>query len=370
MTDQSLTQPEVAPPGPADAAAPSEFRGLMYPLGRWKPEPQSPHEIAPGVFWLRMPLPFALDHINLWLLEDGDSWVVVDTGLGVPGCQEVWRAVLSGPLIAGKPVSRIFVTHYHPDHIGLAGWLAGETGAPLLMSRTDYLMASFLMLGALPAPPEGVQAFYARAGWPSDSIDRFARRGWGLFARAVTPLPVGYTRLQHGQVHRIGGAAWRIHVGRGHAPEHCCLVSDERGILISGDQVLPRITSNVSVYPMEPHEDPLGDWLDSLEDLLTLPDSLLVLPSHNEPFQGLHARVRQLQADHADKLARVAAFCREAPRTAVECFPALFGRVLTDNDIMMGSGEAFAHINHLVRQGRLDRTTEIRDGREVDLFAG
>lgn len=370
MTDQSLAQPEFALLDVPDVPMPSDYRGLTYPLGRWKPEPTAPHEVAPGVYWLRMPLPFALDHINLWLLEDGDSWVIVDSGLNAPGCQDVWRAVLGGPLVAGRPVSRIFVTHYHPDHIGLAGWLSALTGAPLLMSRTDYLMASILMLGALPAPPEGVQAFYARAGWPPESIERFAGRGWGLFARAVAPLPVSYTRLQHGQSHKIGQHDWRVHVGRGHAPEHCCLVSEALGVLISGDQVLPRITSNVSVYPMEPHEDPLGDWLESLDGLLTLPEGLLVLPSHNEPFLGLHERVRQLQADHADKLAMVTALCRESPHTVVECFPALFGRMLTDNDMMLGSGEAFAHLNYLVRHNHLQRITQVRDGREVDIFTG
>ncbi|QCI79649.1 MBL fold metallo-hydrolase [Hankyongella ginsenosidimutans] len=180
----------------------------MYPLGRWKPEPQSPHEIAPGVFWLRMPLPFALDHINLWLLEDGDSWVVVDTGLGVPGCHEVWRAVLSGPLIAGKPVSRIFVTHYHPDHIGLAGWLAGETGAPLLMSRTDYLMASFLMLGALPAPPEGCRpSMRAPAGRRTPSTASPSGVGSVCAGGDATPRRLHSTAAWAGAPDRRGGVA-------------------------------------------------------------------------------------------------------------------------------------------------------------------
>jgi glyoxylase-like metal-dependent hydrolase (beta-lactamase superfamily II) len=339
-----------------------ERRGLFYPMGRWTPVPGALHEVAPGVFWLRMPLPFSLDHINLWVLDDGDSWTLVDTGLNAADCKDVWRGLLAGSL-AGRPIGRVIVTHYHPDHLGLAGWLCYKTGAPLWITRTEYLLARVLTLDTADAPPDAVVDFYRRAGWPDEAVERLKTTSWGRFSRAVSRLPSGFRRMADGDVLHIGGRDWRVVVGRGHAPEHACLVSND-GLMISGDQVLPRITSNVSVYPTEPEADPLGDWLDSIEALRRLDADLFVLPAHNEPFRGLHVRLDQLADDHARKLSGLQAFLSE-PRTAFECFKVMFGRAIGPNDIMMATGETIAHLHYLERRGRARRDAS----RDADFFS-
>lgn len=337
---------------PPDAG--EERRGLFYPLGRWTPPLGKLHAVAPGVFWLRMPLPFTLDHINLWVLDDGDGWALVDTGLNVPDCKAVWNALLAGPL-AEKPVTRVIVTHYHPDHLGLAGWLTYKTGAPLVMARTEYLMARMLTLDIADAPPEQAVTFYEAAGWPEVALETFRSRGWGQFSKAVSRMPPSYVRIAEGDVLRIGGRAWRVVIGRGHTPEHACLVNDDDALMIAGDQVLPRITSNVSVYSTEPEADPLGDWLASIEKLRGLDAELYVLPAHNEPFKGLHARLNQLEADHHKKLDALEAFLAE-PRKAFDCFGVLFSRPVGPDAIMMATGETLAHLHYLERRGRAYRT--------------
>ena len=350
MQDASLADPPVVPESHAH-----HDRGLHYPHGRWVPPPGTLFEVAPGVHWLRMPLPMAgLDHINLWLLEDGDGWVIVDTGLNTEITRAHWQALFDGPM-AGRPVRRVIVTHYHPDHLGLAGWLCARWGVPLEIARTEYLMARMLMLDVRDAPPPEAIAFSVRAGWPDDAVDALRARPWGMFGHLISPLPAGYKRLRHGDVLRIGGRDWRIVTGRGHAPEHSCLIAD--GLMISGDQVLPRITSNVSVYPTEPYADPLGDWLDSIEELRALDPDLLVLPAHNWPFTGLHTRLDQLRDDHLGKLDKLRAFCSE-PRTAFDTFATLFRRPIGPESHGIATGEAVAHLHWLEARGQLRRLSD------------
>ncbi|QXQ05187.1 MBL fold metallo-hydrolase [Sphingosinicellaceae bacterium] len=354
MQDTSLAD---APP----TDTPEDRRGLHYPHGRFTPEPDTLFEVAPGVFWLRMPLPFSLDHINLWVLDDGNGWAIVDTGLNTGQGKKTWAGLFAGAL-AGKPVTRVIVTHYHPDHLGLAGWLCERWGLPLEIARTEYLLARTLTLDVRDAPPPEAVAFYARAAWPEERLDALKARSWGGFSKAVSPLPAGFKRIRDGDVLTIGGRAWRIVTGRGHSPEHSCLVCDEAGLMLAGDQVLPRITSNVSVYPTEPDADPLKDWLDSIEMLRHLDAGMRVLPAHNEPFDGLHTRLDQLRDDHLDKLEKLEAFCA-TPRTVFETFPILFRRPVGD-DVMMASGEALAHLHWLENRGQVVRD---RDG-AVDRF--
>ncbi|WP_448582548.1 MBL fold metallo-hydrolase [Thermaurantiacus sp.] len=336
--------------------APVERRGLSYPFGMARPADGALAEVADGVFWLRMPLPFRLDHINLWVLDGGDHWVVVDTGLAAPAVADHWRALLAGPL-HDKPVGRILVTHYHPDHVGLAGWLQRKTGAPLLMTRGEFMLARVLTLDASPEVPADVRAFYRAAGWSEADLGQLEAAGWGRFGRGVSRLPTGYRRLCDGDKLVIGGRSWEVVVGSGHSPEHACLFLASQKLLISGDQVLPRITSNVSVYPTEPEADPLGDWLSAIERLRQLPCDTLVLPAHNEPFTGLHARLDQLAGDHLAKLERLATDLA-VPRTAVECFPTLFGRRIAADEMQMATGEALAHLAWLRARGRVDAATE------------
>ncbi len=356
MLDASLT-PDDTPSGGETR------RGLYYPWGRWTPESGALFEMAPGVFWLRMPLPFSLAFINLWVLDDGDGWAIVDTGLNTAACKDVWRAALEGPL-AGRPVTRVIVTHYHPDHAGLAGWLCYKHDVPLVMTRGEFMLARVLTLDIADKPPEAAVRFYARSGWPETAVERMRGQSWGRFARAVSRLPVGYERIEAGDTLTIGGRTWRIVVGSGHSPEHACLVCDELGLMIAGDQLLPRISSNVSVYPTEPRADPLGEWMASLDRLEALDAGLRVLPAHNEPFEGLRERTGQLREHHVTKLDAVEAFC-EAPRTAFESFGTMFGRPIKDDEIMMATGEAVAHLHYLEARGRVRREV----GPDADRFA-
>jgi glyoxylase-like metal-dependent hydrolase (beta-lactamase superfamily II) len=334
------------------ARAPAERKGLVYPFGLARPDDGALAQVADGVFWLRMPLPFSLDHINLWVLDGGDHWAIVDTGVNSPAVAAHWRALLEGPL-AGKPVGRLIVTHYHPDHIGLAGWLSRRCQVPIEISRGEFLLARVLTLDVAEHPPEDVLLFYAAHGWPEEELSRLRTSAWGNFARGVSRLPTGYRRLRAGDALTIGGRVWEVVVGAGHSPEHVCLHCKADGLLISGDQVLPRITSNVSVYPTEPDADPLGDWLASIEALRSLPADTLVLPAHNEPFLGLHDRLDQLSADHLGKLERLQAFL-ETPRSAYGCFETLFGRAIGSAEIQMATGEAIAHLNWLARRGHAE----------------
>lgn len=345
----------------APANSPEDRRGLHYPHGRFTPAPDALFEVAPGVFWLRMPLPFSLDHINLWVLDDGAGWAIVDTGLNTGQGRKTWEGLFAG-VLAGRPVSRVIVTHYHPDHLGLAGWLCERWGVPLEIARTEYLLARTLTLDVRDAPPAEAVEFYTRAAWPDERLDEFRGRSWGGFSKIVAPLPAGFVRIKEDDQLSIGGRNWRIVTGRGHSPEHSCMVCEEAGLMIAGDQVLPRITSNVSVYPTEPRADPLGEWLDTLDRFGCLPATLRVLPAHNEPFDGLHARLDQLRDDHMDKLGRLEEFCA-TPRTVFETFPVLFHRPVRDSDTMMATGEALAHLHWLERRGQL-----VRDAGAVDRF--
>ena len=348
MTDVSLTQP---PEGGETR------RGLDYPLGRWHPEPGALHEVARGVFWLRMPMPFSLDHINLWVLDGGDHWVIVDTSIPADSCKDVWRGVLAR-LEAEKPVRDVVCTHYHPDHIGLAGWLCRKTGARLRMTQTEYLMARMLLADRRDEPPEDALRFSEKAGYSEAQLSEMRAEGWGRFGRAVHPLPDSYTRMAEGDVLRIGERSWRVVVGSGHTPEHACLVDDEGALMIAGDQVLPRITSNVSVHATEPMANPLGDWLASIEKLRGLPDTLLVLPAHGFPFRGLHERLDQLEADHLKKLEALRRFLGEKPRRAPETFDVLFGRPIGEREFGMATGEALAHLRWLETEGQAVRTEQ------------
>ena len=336
---------------------PYSHRGLFYPRGREGPEHGELIELAEGLAWTRLPVPGSLQHINIWLVEAEDGLVVVDTGLAIPPARDAWKALLAGPL-AGRSISRVVVTHFHPDHIGLAGWLSRKFDAPLFMTRGEWLLARMLTADVRPEPPaEAIRAWRA-AGWSEERIATEAGSGWGRFAQIVSAVPVSYRRLQAGDVLAMGRFSWRVVIGSGHSPEHACLVDEAAGLMIAGDQVLPRITSNVSVSLSEPEADPLGEWLDSIARLRQLPADLLVLPAHGEPFTGLHARLDALASGHLDRLDALHDFLGE-PRRAVDCFRILFGRV-GDDSIGLATGEAMAHLRRLEVEGRAVR--EVRDG--------
>jgi glyoxylase-like metal-dependent hydrolase (beta-lactamase superfamily II) len=358
LTASSRAEPASPDVSLASAGETYSHKGLTYPLGRQGPETGEVIVLADGVGWARLPMPGSLKHINIWLLDDGDGVAIVDTGIDLPPSREAWEALLAGPL-AGRRVTRIVCTHFHPDHVGLAGWLAERFDVRLWMTRGEWLFARMLTTDIRDAPPREAIAYWRGAGWDEARIAAEAAKGWGRFASMVTPVPVSFIRIQDGETLRIGAREWRIVVGSGHCPEHACLVDDAGGLMIAGDQVLPRITSNVSLSLSEPEGDPLGDWLASIDKLRRLPDSLLVLPSHGEPFNGLHARLDALANGHADRLDALHGFLDE-PRRAVDCFPILFARRIDDSLMGLATGEALAHLRRLEMDGRARR--DVRDG--------
>jgi len=338
-------------------------RGLHYPFEA-APAAGEAIAVAPGVLWLRLPLPMALNHINLYAIEDGEGWAVVDAGLATDVSREGWTKALAG-VLGGRPVTRVICTHMHPDHIGLAGWLCERFGAPLLMSRTEYVTARMLIGDDALGPPAAAEAFYRAAGWSDEQLARW-RDGYGGFGRMVQDFPRDYRRVQDGDVLSVGGDDWRVVVGEGHSPEHVCLWREKDGVFIAGDQILPRISSNISIWPTEPQADPLGDWLRSLAALKErLPGDLLVLPSHGEPFYGVTLRLEALMRGHEVALKRLEKTLRK-PYRAVDVFGALFARPVGDAVLGMATGEALAHLNYLERQGRVRRA---RDGDGVDWWS-
>jgi glyoxylase-like metal-dependent hydrolase (beta-lactamase superfamily II) len=329
--------------------------GSLTPLQLPVATPPRPGEtlaIAPGVWWLRMPLPFALDHINLWLLEDGAGWTIVDTGYAMAQARELWERIFAERL-GGLPVTRVIVTHYHPDHIGLAGWLTERWQAPLWVTEKEWLFARMTSRGDEDFAPSR-RAFAHRAGLDAASIELFGERE-NSYRRGVPLVPASFQRLADGMPVEIGGREWRVIVGEGHAPELACLYCAGTGVLISGDQVLPRISPNISVQPHEPDGDPLARYLASLAKLRNaVPAQTLVLPSHNLPFFGLHARIDSLAMHHQARCDEVIAAC-EVPKTAVELMRVLFRRALDRHQIGFALGETLAHLNYLMHQGALDR---------------
>ena len=343
-----------------EGLTPTSSAGLTYPLGDRAPQPGELVEVAPGIRWWRVPMSGPLKHVNGLILDDGDGVLAIDTGTASPRSTEAWRALLDGPL-AGTRIARILCTHMHPDHIGLAGWLSRKYGdAPILMTRTEWLMARMLSADSRDEVPEEQVAFWRAAGWSEEQVAHAEKGGFARFGKSIARLPLGFTRIRDGETLRIGDGDWRVVVGSGHSPEHACLLSEERRILIAGDQVLPRISSNVSLHVNEPGADPLGEWLASIDRFLELPDDLLVLPGHGDPFYGLHARLHALAQEHHERLDALVAHMADAPRRAVDCFTQLFRRPIGPDVIGMATGEALAHLRHLEATGRAVR--EVRDG--------
>ena len=339
---------------------------LTYPLGDTLPETGRTLEVAPGVRWVRMALPFALDHINLWLLRDQidgpngtrEGWIIVDCGISNEATRDAWEQVFDNEL-DGLPVLRVIVTHLHPDHIGLASWLTerwsdADFECRLWISGTDYNGAR---MSSNPDSKATVitPAFAASHGITDpEALQMIATRG-GHYATMVPKVPERFRRMIDGDEIAIDGNRWHCHVGYGHAPEHISLHSPALGVLISGDMVLPRISTNVGVHENEPEGDPLKRYLDSLERMRALPADELVLPSHGRPFRGLHTRIDQLVGHHDERLAEVMTACAEAPQTAADLLLVLFKRKLDLHQTTFAMGESIAHLNALWHAGKLVR---------------
>ncbi|WP_136441806.1 MBL fold metallo-hydrolase [Pacificoceanicola onchidii] len=311
-------------------------------------------QIAEGVLWMRLPLPMKLDHVNVYALDDGDGWTVVDTGFASRKSRAIWQEIMAGPL-RGKPVTRVIVTHHHPDHVGLAGWFQSEFGAELLTTRTAWLLSRMLLLDVEETPRAETVAYWKGCGMaPEILAQRMTERPFN-FADCVASMPVGYTRIQQGSVIEAGGRVWDVHIGNGHAPEHATLWSRDGDLVLAGDQILPSISSNLGVYPTEPEADPVSEWLEACERLSGLASgTYLVLGGHKLPFTGLPARMRQLIDNHHSALERLEEDLSE-PKTAVDCFPALFKRRIGAAEYGLAMVEAMAHCLHLWHAGRATR---------------
>lgn len=327
-----------------DATGNVKLIGEIPPAGSWA-------EIAPQVRWLRMPLPFALDHINLWLLEAADGFTIVDTGFALPEVQAAWETVLVG---LEKPVRRILVTHFHPDHLGLAAWLVERTGAELLMTTGEYLTGWAVWSQAAGHGVPDMLRFFRSHGLDEARCAALDGRG-NAYRRGVPAIPGQYCRLHDGDRLRLTDAEWVVQVGHGHAPEHAALYCAEANVLISGDMLLPRITTNISVFAVTPEADSLREYLSSLAYWQDLSAEALVLPSHGRPFHGAAQRIAELGAHHDARLADVLAACAGAPMSAAEMLPVLFDRELDAHQTMFAMGEAIAHLNHLEHAGWINR---------------
>lgn len=329
----------------------SEPTVLRFPFAESPPTGETV-EIVPGILWTRIPLPFRLDHVNVYLIEDDGGWTVVDTGIADEATRDVWRALVSGPL-AGRRLTKLIVTHFHPDHIGLAGWLCEEFGIPLLTSQTSYLGCINISLspGAFEAKP--YQDFYLRHGMSEESAQRVSTQGHN-YLRMVSPLPLTFSRLVAGDTIRLGGRTFDVYSGDGHAAEQLMFHCAADNIFIAADQVLEKITPNVSVWAVEPEGDPLGLYLRSLKAIQQrIPADALVLPGHRLPFWGLHPRCREIIAHHEERCALIGEACRVEPKSVADLVPVLFRRELDPHQMSFAFSETHAHVNRMVRQGEL-----------------
>ena len=330
--------------------------GIRYPWSE-PPAEGAAIEVAPGVLWMRLPLPMKLDHVNVYALDDGGSWTIVDTGFHSARGLAIWRELLAGPL-GGRPVGRVVVTHHHPDHVGNAGWFQSAHGAELVTTRTAWLFARMLTLDAQERPTEETLTYWRRAGMePGILAERAAERPFN-FADVVHPMPLGFRRVRQGDTVRMGGRDWDVHIGNGHAPEHATLWSRDDNLVLSGDQILSTISSNIGVYATEPEADPVGEWMASCEWFrgLATPDKL-VLPGHKLPYTGLPTRIRQLIENHESALDRLRDHLSQ-PRSAVECFPQLFKRKIGAGEYGLALAESVAHCQHLVHRGEVRREVD------------
>lgn len=339
-----------------------------YPLCT-TPDPGGWQEVAPGVLWIRLSLPFQLDHINVWALDGGAAgWTLIDCGLGDRRSRAVWEDLLRDAL-GGRPVERVVVTHFHPDHIGAAAWLVERTGADFATSLTEWLFARTLSAGSDEATDAVVERFYQRCGLEEDALQSLLARK-GAYSRGVPTVPATLNRLRAGDRLPVGDRQWTVIGGSGHTAEpvslYCPTDGSNPDLLISGDQILPRISPNISVWPSEPDADPLADYLASLEGWSGLPADTLVLPSHGRPFRGLHRRAEELALHHVERLAEIETLCAE-PRTAAAVTRALFPRPLDPQQMLFAVGEAVVHLNHLIRKGRLERVVGQPGGSPANL---
>ena len=331
---------------------PSLDAGMSFPFAE-PPTPGSVFQVATGVYWLRMPLPFALNHINLWLVREEKGWTAVDCGIALPDTRAHWDTIFTS-LLGSTALTRVLVTHFHPDHFGNAGWLTQRFAAPLWMTETEFLTAH-AQYQTLPGfGSDATAELFSEHGLDAQRVRDIAGRG-NSYRKIVAEPPSRFVRMLDGDQIHMGGNTWRVIVGYGHAPEHAALYCEALGVLISGDMLLPKISTNISVWPNKPESDPLDLFLRSIDRFTELPIDTLVLPSHGLPFRGAHQRVKMLHEHHTDRLAEVIEACSR-PQSAADLLSVLFRRMLDTHQTFFAMGESIAHLNYLWLKGRLSRT--------------
>lgn len=361
---QTLPEKNYANPHLDDRFQPFERAGLTYPLGRYFPNLGEVFPLEDGIGWVRLPMPGQLDHINVWILDDDaevdGSFALVDAGVHLQETITTWEEMLAGTL-AKRQMTRMIVTHYHADHVGCAGWLAEQFNAPIWMPRSEWLTARMLHPDHRKAPPEEALARRKLYGYDEAQIKKFSEKPWGDFHEYASPLPTEYRRINEGDLIKVGQRNWRVIIGSGHSPEHACFADYDNGVLIAGDQILPRINVDVSVTHQEPDADPLGEWLTSIEKFKQVLDpDMLILPSHGEPFKGVHTRLDAMAAKYNDGLDKLAHALRDREFRVVDAFDLLFNGKADGGIFSFTAAQTMAHFRHLERTGRA--ICELRDG--------
>lgn len=312
-------------------------------------------ELAPDLFWALFPLPFRLNHVNVWLLKETDGWTVIDTGCDTSAIRAAWETLLAGPM-AKRPIRRLIATHGHVDHIGLAGWLVKRFDAEFAGTFAEWVWARLSHMHDVPDSNAAHLRFLLRHGFETSVADAMVRSR-ERFINLAQPIPGAITEIRDGQTVRFGDRDWRVIVTRGHANEHAAFHCARDNILIVGDHLLPSISPVIAVSEMTPESDPLGDYLASFAQFDEVPDDALVLPSHGQPYRGIRTRIAELRAHHITRLNAVLDLSQR-PRNAFELASALFPHVDGAENVGFALGETLAHVNHLVKLGKMAQHTD------------
>jgi len=320
-----------------------------------EPDFGTPEQVAEGVWWIRLPTPLAIDHVNVYLLEGSSGWTLVDAGVNDAPSRDALTAVLERPEFNHKPLDQVVITHFHPDHIGLTGYFTGpDYQARLLTSRTSWQTAGLLLFDNPDVPCGAHIAFYEQAGMKGIELESFKRRAPSSYSDNVGPLPESYTRLVEGQELKIGGRVWTVRMGHGHAAEHVTLWSDDN-LAVVGDQILPSISPNLTVHFSEPEADCVSEWLESCDRFEQLAnDNLLCLPGHNRPFTGAPFRCRQLAENCLRVISRIESALTKS-QSAMDLMPVIYRRDIAANEKTALIGETMGYLNHLYAAGKIRR---------------